>query len=53
MWDVTDMERPTLRNTYIHADTSIDHNQYVLGDITYQANYEAGNTVFLYILLAF
>jgi len=42
MWDVTDMERPTLRNTYIHADTSIDHNQYVLGDITYQANYEAG-----------
>lgn len=29
-------------NTYISSERAIDHNQYILGDYTYQSNYEAG-----------
>jgi len=42
IWDVTDLDNPVLRNTYQAAQESIDHNQYILGDLTYQANYESG-----------
>ena len=39
IWDVADLETPTLMNTYISGQKSIDHNQYILGDLTYQSNY--------------
>ena len=48
IWDVEDLSAPVLMNTYYHFDSdgnplrSIDHNQYVVGDITYQADYETG-----------
>ena len=39
IWDVADLEVPTLMNTYYSSQRSIDHNQYVLGNLTYQSNY--------------
>jgi len=42
IWDVTDLDNPVLMNTYVAAVESIDHNQYIVGDLTYQANYESG-----------
>ena len=42
MWDVSNLENPTLQNTHMHGIQSIDHNQYVVGDLTYQANYASG-----------
>mmetsp|Transcript_26853 Transcript_26853/g.61884 ORF Transcript_26853/g.61884 Transcript_26853/m.61884 type:complete len:468 (+) Transcript_26853:24-1427(+) len=42
VWDVTDLTKPRLINSYHSAVKSIDHNQYIKGDLTYQANYEAG-----------
>ena len=39
IWDVADLETPTLMNTYYSSQKSIDHNQYVLGNLTYQSNY--------------
>ena len=40
IWDVTDLENPTLQNIHYHINNAIDHNQYVLGQYTYQSNYE-------------
>ena len=41
--DVSDLESPTLTGTHVStATTGVDHNQYVNGKYTYQANYEAG-----------
>ncbi|WP_148898873.1 choice-of-anchor B family protein [Fodinibius salinus] len=42
IWDLQDLDNPKLIGTYESAQTSIDHNQYVKGDMTYQANYTAG-----------
>ena len=42
LWDVTDLDAPTLESTYDSGLQSIDHNQYIIGDLTYQANYETG-----------
>ena len=39
MWDVVDLEAPVLKNIHYHVSESIDHNQYVLGQFTYQSNY--------------
>merc|ERR1711893_530205 len=33
------MKNPILRNTYRSAKTAIDHNQYIVGDLTYQPNF--------------
>ena len=38
-WNIADLESPTLMNTYYSSQRSIDHNQYVLGNLTYQSNY--------------
>ena len=38
IWDVTDLTQATLKNTYYAVDTSIDHNQYILGDYTFQVS---------------
>jgi len=42
LWDVRDLINPVLKNYYISTEVAIDHNQYILGDLTYQSNYGAG-----------
>lgn len=42
IFDVTDLDNPVHQGTYTAAVTSIDHNQYVKGDKSYQANYQSG-----------
>jgi len=41
-WDVSNLRAPALRSVFQSSERSIDHNQYIIGDLTYQANYEAG-----------
>ena len=41
-FDVADLDAPTLLFVHSSGETAIDHNQYVCGAHTYQANYEAG-----------
>jgi choice-of-anchor B domain-containing protein len=40
--DVSDLDAPAVVGVHEAATASIDHNQYVCGAHTYQANYEAG-----------
>ena len=42
IWDVRDLQKPVLANTYVANNTVIDHNQYIRGDFVFQSNYEAG-----------
>lgn len=42
LWDVQDLDNPVYFADYIGPSTSIDHNQYVVGDYSYQANYRSG-----------
>jgi len=42
VWDVRDLEHPALKNHFISSQVSIDHNQYIIGDLAYQSNYGAG-----------
>ena len=36
LWDVTDLDNPELKSHYISTEVAIDHNQYIIGDLTYQ-----------------
>jgi choice-of-anchor B domain-containing protein len=40
--DMTDLENPRVDSYYQHSTNSIDHNNYVVGNRLYQANYLAG-----------
>jgi len=41
--DVTDLNRPRIKGSYINPKTrAIDHNQYIRGKHSFQANYDAG-----------
>ncbi|KAF5025519.1 hypothetical protein F66182_2424 [Fusarium sp. NRRL 66182] len=40
--DIQDLEHPVFRGVYKSPVRSIDHNQYVVGGISYQANYGSG-----------
>ncbi|MGH7558990.1 MAG: choice-of-anchor B family protein [Gemmatimonadota bacterium] len=43
IWDVSDLDDPVLAEEFLNPNTtSIDHNQYVVGDKVYQSNYVAG-----------
>ncbi len=42
VWDVSNLEEPILLGHYTAPVAAIDHNQYVKGDHTYQANYRSG-----------
>ena len=42
VWDVRDLDAPQLLGHFASPTAAIDHNQYVLGDYTYQANYRSG-----------
>jgi len=42
VWDIRDLLFPQLRSIFESSERSIDHNQYIIGNYTYQANYESG-----------
>ncbi len=42
IWDVQDLDDPLLIGTYTAENASIDHNQYIRGSYSYQANYTSG-----------
>ena len=42
IFDVTDLEKPKLVDTYVASTKAIDHNNYIIGDINYAAKYTAG-----------
>jgi choice-of-anchor B domain-containing protein len=41
-WDVSDLDAPVMTGHWDASGQSIDHNQYVKGSFTYQANYQRG-----------
>ena len=42
LWDVSDLDSPTLVGTRVSTTRAVDHNQFVKGKYTYQSNYQAG-----------
>ncbi len=42
VWDMSDLDNPVLNGFTEAAGPAIDHNQYTLGNFTYQANYRRG-----------
>ena len=42
MWDMADLDAPSLVGMYTSALTSTDHNLYVLGSHVFEANYTSG-----------
>ena len=42
IWDVQDLNSPSLIGTFVAETAAIDHNLYVKGDLCYQSNYRAG-----------
>lgn len=44
IWNVSDLDRPVHTGTYnpTTVGTAIDHNQYIVGNFVYQANYRSG-----------
>lgn len=42
VWDVSNLDAPTMRTTFTADGSAIDHNQYVRGRFTYQGNYRRG-----------
>jgi choice-of-anchor B domain-containing protein len=42
IWDIVDLEAPTLIGTFKSKRRSIDHNMYIHDGFAYQANYQAG-----------
>lgn len=41
-WDFSDLDAPVLAGHWDAAGSAIDHNQYIKGNYTYQANYRRG-----------
>lgn len=46
VWNVEDLDHPTVANELLLSTTSSDHNLYVKGDRMYQSNYKSGLRVF-------
>ena len=46
VWDMSDLDNPTLVNELTNAEGSTDHNLYVEGDRMYQSNYKSGLQIF-------
>ena len=42
IWDVQDLDNPSLIGTYVSTTAAIDHNLYTLGNWCFQSNYRAG-----------
>ena len=45
MWDVYDLDAPIYFGDYLGPTTAIDHNQYIKGNFSFQANYRAGLSI--------
>ncbi len=46
VWDVRDLDNPVLVNEFTNGNTSIDHNLYTEGRISYHSNYTSGLRIF-------
>ncbi len=42
VWNIEDLSAPRLVSTYTHDTAATDHNLYIRGPYTYEANYRAG-----------
>ena len=42
IWDVQDLDNPSVIGVYSSPHAAVDHNQYIKGNHTYEANYRAG-----------
>ena len=42
VWNVADLDNPGVHRVFDGTTSAIDHNQYVRGGLSYQANYRAG-----------
>jgi Uncharacterized conserved protein len=42
VFDVTDLDNPELVTSFLRSTGAIDHNQYIEGNYSYQANYASG-----------
>ena len=42
IWDLIDLESPKLAKEHMGVEAASDHNQYIKGDLLYQANYRSG-----------
>jgi len=42
VWDIRNIQDPQLKTVFESSERSIDHNQYIIGNYSYQANYESG-----------
>jgi choice-of-anchor B domain-containing protein len=42
VWDVSNLQQLNLRSIFQSTERSIDHNQYIIGNLAYQGNYESG-----------
>lgn len=42
IWNVSDLDSPTMFATHTGPTPAIDHNLYIIGDLNYQANYASG-----------
>ena len=42
VWNIEDLDNPFHQADYSGVSPSIDHNQYIVGDYSYQANYQSG-----------
>jgi choice-of-anchor B domain-containing protein len=42
IWDVSDLDNPVHQGDYSGVSTSVDHNQYIIGDYSFQSNYRSG-----------
>ena len=45
VWDIGDLDNPSLFSSFDNTTAAIDHNLYVKGDRVYQANYRAGLSI--------
>jgi len=42
IWDLEDLDNPTIETTYFGPTPSIDHNNYIIGDYVYMSHYTSG-----------
>lgn len=42
IWDMSDLDDPTLVNEFYHSNSASDHNLYIRGNYMYQSNYQSG-----------
>lgn len=45
IWDISDLKKPKQTGYYKAPRVTIDHNQYVVGNYSYQSNYGAGISI--------